>query len=122
MDKIHTVGLGLDWNVIKDVFDVKLDYTYSHALTETDTEQRNDPKREPLPDLKTKLHSLNISANYRFLENMRLQLRYRYEFFNTDDFALDNISPDSIDEVLSLGNSSPDYNAHVVGVSVFYEF
>ena len=122
LDKIHTVGLGLDWNVIKDVFDVKLDYTYSHALTETDTEQRNDPKSEPLPDLKTKLHSLNISANYRFLENMRLQLRYRYEFFNTDDFALDNISPDSIDEVLSLGSSSPDYNAHVVGVSVFYEF
>ncbi len=122
VDKIHTVGLGIDWNIIKDTFDLQLDYTYSHALTETGTEQRNDLNGEPLPDLKTKLHSLNVRANYRFLENMRFQLSYQYEFFRTVDFALDTISPDSIDKVLSLGNSSPDYNAHVVGVSVFYVF
>ena len=122
VDKINTVGVGVDWNVIKDTFDLQVDYTYSDALTETNTEQGNNLNSDPLPDLKTTLHSLNLRANYRLWENMRLQLRYRYEFFITDDFALDNISPDSIDEVLSLGNISPDYNAHVVGLSAFYEF
>lgn len=121
-DKINTVGVGVDWSLIKDKVDLQLDYTYSDALTETNTEQGSNLNGDPLPDLKTKLHSLNLRANYRLLENMRLQLSYRYEFFLTDDYALDNISPDSIDEVLSLGNSSPDYNAHVVGVSAFYEF
>lgn len=122
LDKIHTVGLGVDWSVIKDVFDFQFDYTYSDALTEIDTEQSNDLKGERLPDLKTILHSVNLRANYQLLENMRLQLSYRYEFFITDDFALDNISPDSIDEVLGLGNSSPDYNVHVMGLSVVYQF
>ncbi|WP_143735942.1 MtrB/PioB family outer membrane beta-barrel protein [Methyloprofundus sedimenti] len=38
------------------------------------------------------------------------------------NYALDNISPDSIDEVHSLGNSSLDYNAHVIGLSAIYQF
>ncbi len=121
-DKVNTVGVGVDWSVIKDIVYLQLDYSYSDALTETDTEQGSNLNGEPLPDLKTILHSLNVRANYRVLENMRLQLSYRYEFFVTDDYALDNIFPDSIDEVLSLGNVSPDYNAHVVGLSAFYEF
>ena len=121
-DKIHTVGAGVDWNVVRNMLDLQLDYTYSDALTETDTQQGSELNADPLADLKTKLHSLNLRANYRVMENMRLQLSYRYEFFITDDYALDNISPDSIDEVLSLGNTSPDYNAHVVGLSAFYEF
>ncbi|WP_428353373.1 MtrB/PioB family decaheme-associated outer membrane protein [Methyloprofundus sp.] len=121
-DKINTFGVGVDWSLIRNVLDLQLDYTYSDALTETNTEQGGNLNGEPLPDLKTLIHSLNVRANYRLLENMRLQLSYRYEFFVTDDYALDNISPDSIDEVLSLGNSSPDYNAHVVGLSAFYEF
>lgn len=121
-DTINTLGLGIDWRVIKDIFDLQLDYTYSNALTQTHTAQDSQSNGESLPDLKTTLHRFNLRANYRLLENMRLQLSYRYEFFATDDYALDNISPDSIDEVLGLGNSSPDYNAHVVGLSVFYEF
>ena len=120
-DSVHTVGFGLDWAIIKDKFDLQLDYTYSHALTETDTRQ-DDIDNNSLADLRTILHGLNLRANYRLLENMRLQLSYRYEFFMTDDFALDNISPDSIDEVLTLGNNSPDYSAHTIGASIFYEF
>ena len=68
-------------------------------------------------------HGLKIftSLKLRFQDFQR-QLSYRYEFYISDDYALDNISTDSIDEVLSLGNSSADYNAHVVGLSAFYEF
>lgn len=121
-DKIHTLGLGIDWIVINDTFDFQLDYTYSDALTKTDVGQGNVQSGDSIADLKTKLHSVNLRANYHILENVRLQLSYRYELFKTDDFALDNISPDSMDEVLSLGNNSPDYNAHVVGLSAFYDF
>ncbi len=121
-DKIHTVGLGIDWQMIENTLDFQLDYTFSKAATETDTEQQNSLDSSPLPDLKTTLHSVNLRANYLLMENTRLQLSYRYEFFKTTDFALDNIAPDSINEVLGLGNVSPDYNAHVIGISIFYEF
>jgi len=122
VDKVNTLGVGFDWRVIQNVLDLQLDYSYSDALTETRTEQGEGLNTEPLPDLKTKLHSLNLRANYRIMENARLQLSYRYEFYITEDFALDNIAPDSIDDVLSLGNVSPDYDAHVVGLSAIYEF
>jgi len=72
-DKINTFGVGVDWSVIKDTFDLQLDYTYSDALTETNTEQGSNLNGEPLPDLKMILHSLNLRVNYQFLENMRLR-------------------------------------------------
>lgn len=122
VDSINTVGIGFDWSVISNTLDFQLDYTYSDALTETNTKQGSTLNGNPLPDLKTTLHSLNLRANYRLIKNTRVQLRYQYEFFVTDDYALDNISPDSIEDVLSLGNSSPNYSAHVVGLSFIYEF
>jgi len=51
---------------------------------------------------------------------LRLRLSYRYETFQTKDFARDNVAPDTIAQVISLGSSSPDYNAHVFGLSMIF--
>jgi len=47
---------------------------------------------------------------------------YAFEHFNTTDFGLDNVGVNTLSNVILLGNSSPDYNAHVFGVSLVYEF
>ncbi len=53
---------------------------------------------------------------------MGVRLRYQYERFTTADFALDMVAPDTLSNVILMGNSSPDYNAHNFGVSYFYNF
>ena len=122
IDNIHTVGFGMDWDIIEDTLDFQFDYNFSYAVTQTDAEQDRLLNINSLPDLETTLHSLNLRANYQLIKNTQLQFAYRYEFFEVNDFALDNISPNSINEVLSLGNSSPDYSAHIFAVSVIYQF
>jgi MtrB/PioB family decaheme-associated outer membrane protein len=123
-DLVNTIGFGGDWAVIEDKFNVQLDFTHSSGTTEIQASAR-DPVLEPflpLPDLNTKITSLNISGDYKFRENTTVRLGYLYERYTTDDFALDNVAEDTLADVILLGNRSSDYNAHFVGLSLIYEF
>jgi MtrB/PioB family decaheme-associated outer membrane protein len=121
-DLVNTIGFGGDWVVIEDKFNVKLDFTHSSGTTEV---QPSAPSLAflPLPDLQTKITSLNLSGDYKFRENTTIRLGYLYERYTTDDFALDDITADTMSNVIWLGNvRSQDYNVHVVGLSLIYEF
>lgn len=119
-DTVHTVGAGLNWNIIDNKLDIGLDYLFSQAVTEIDP-SRNTPVVD-LPNINTVLHSLNLHGDYRFQPNLRLRLNYRYESLETADFARDAVMATAIPNVISLGSSSPDYSAHVFGLSMIYNF
>ncbi|MGR9116343.1 MAG: MtrB/PioB family decaheme-associated outer membrane protein [Gammaproteobacteria bacterium] len=119
-DSIHTVGGGVNWTIIENKLELGLDYIFSRAATEIDP-TANTPTIA-LPSIITELHSINFRGDYRFRDDLRLRLSYRYESFQTDDFARDNVAPDTIAQVLSLGSTSPDYNAHVFGLSMIYNY
>ncbi len=119
-DTIHTVGAGFNWSIIEDTLDIGLDYLFSKAVTVIDP-SRNTPVVD-LPNIDTDLHSLNVHGDYRLRQNLRLRLSYRYESLHTRNFARDGVMPDTIDRVITLGSSSPDYDAHVFGLSMLYNF
>ena len=121
-DDIYTVGTGIEWQVIKDKLEIGFDYTFSNAITETNTKAGSNLSNLLVPDLTTSLHSLRLRGDYQLQRNIRLRLSYRYELLDTNDFALDNVNESTIDDVLSLGNRSPNYNAHIIAVSVIYNF
>ncbi|MGR8929798.1 MAG: MtrB/PioB family decaheme-associated outer membrane protein, partial [Gammaproteobacteria bacterium] len=119
-DFVHTVGGGFNWTVIDDKLDLGFDYMFSKATTQIDP-TRNTSFID-LPNIDTVLHSLNFHGDYRFRKDLRLRLNYRYESLETKNFARDGVLPDTIGQVMSLGASSPDYAAHVVGLSMVYNF
>ena len=80
------------------------------------------PPVSPFPDLETKMHSLRLYADYKLEKNTTLKLSYRYEKYDEDDWSLDGVRPDTIPEVLLLGEDAPDYNQHVFGVSLVTRF
>ena len=53
---------------------------------------------------------------------MYWKLGYRYESYSADDWALDNLQADSVDNLLLLDEETPDYDAHVITASVRYRF
>lgn len=120
-DDIYTFGTGVDWVIIEDKFNVKVDYLYSHAVTET-TPDSQGLLFLPLPDLKSNLHRLSLLGEYRFRENMGLRFRYLFESFDTSDFALDLVEPDTLANVILLGNGAFNYDEHVIGISYFYNY
>ena len=121
-DMVNSIGIGVNWSALDDKLDVGLDYIFSRTVTDIDLTAGTLLSVAPLPRLKTRLHSFNCVTEYRYNDNMSVRLRYLYQKFDTTDFALDGIAPDTMRFVMGLGDSSPDYNVHVIGVSSVYRF
>ncbi len=63
-----------------------------------------------------------IGAVGRFERDCWRGLAYRFESFRSDDFALDGVDEGTIPRVITLGNHSFHYNAHLVGASLSLYF
>ena len=126
VDHVNTVGAGLEWlNVIENKLDLTLDFAYTKANTEVEpivSATFVDPGILPFPDIETTIYSLNLRGDYRLNKQTRLRFMYMYEHFKNVDWAFDNVNPTTIDVILATGEDSPDYNAHVFGLSLIYDF
>jgi MtrB/PioB family decaheme-associated outer membrane protein len=121
-DEVLTSGLGLNWNLIEDKLDLRLDYTFSLADTRIEPAAGAALSAAPLPKVETGLHRLILGLNYRLRNNLSARLSYLFEILETEDFARDDIALDTMPFVLTLGSISPDYVAHIFGVSFAYNF
>lgn len=120
-NRVYTAGIGAQWKPIKDKLEFRFDYLFSVAFTEVKPESPGLTFAK-LPDLESRLHALSVGGEYKFTETTSVRIGYRYEWFRAKDFALDDVDPDTVGQVLALGNSAPSYSAHVVGVSAKYRF
>ena len=117
-DTITTAGIGLT-QVINEKLDIGADFTLSRSVGEI-TVDYGIPS--VFPDNITNLDSLKLYANYKLKESMSLYLGYWYESYDSTNWALDGVTPDTIPNVLSLGIQSPSYDVSVVAVSLRYNF
>jgi len=125
LDRGYTAGAEVELSLIKDVLGVAVDYTFSRTVTEYDftfgSAVSGGAGVAPVPDLTSTLHSIGVRGDYTLTEGLILSLGYRFETYDSDDFALDGVGQ-SVPNVLTLGNQSPDYDAHLVGVSASFRF
>ena len=127
-DEIYMVGTGIDWFVIEDKFKLNLDFTWSQSTTSFDQTLGGVPigqvggSHAVLPDVTTDLYNLKVTGEYKIRDNMKARLGYMYERYITHDFGLDMVDPDTLTNVILLGQQSPNYHAHVFGLSFIYEF
>ena len=119
-DTIHFVGVGVKHVAIKDKLEVGADYTFTRSKGAISV---NTAANEPaFPDISTSRNSLKLYANYRLKDNVSLRAGYWYERYDSDDWALDGVTPDTIPNVLTFGQLAPQYRVHVIAMSVRYSF
>lgn len=118
-DNITTAGIGIT-QVINEKLNIGADFTMSHSVGEVTVTSFGTPS--VFPDNVTNLDSLKLYANYQFKEAMSLYLGYWYERYDSSNWALDGVTPDTIPNVLSLGIQSPSYSVDVVALSLRYQF
>lgn len=121
-DKARSLGLGFEWAAIKNKLDITLDATLLQAETSFDIWAGTLNSSAPLPDVTTDLVGLDLRADYQWTRDLTLRLRYKYEDLLVEDYAYDGVAPDTLTYVLGLGNQSPDYSVHVIGISTVYKF
>ena len=119
-DTFNSVGIGVKHQLIKDKLDVGADYVLSRSTGKIDVETGAPDGK--FPNLETELDSVKLYADYRLKENLTLHAAYWYEHYNSKDWMLDGVSPDTIPNVIAFGQESPDYNVHAVMMSLRYRF
>jgi MtrB/PioB family decaheme-associated outer membrane protein len=122
-DSSVTFGLNADWQV-RDDFHFNADYSYVETSGEYDfaTYGAGDIAAEPLPDNETTQHHLVLEGAYDFRENIAIKVNYQYWKYEQDDWALNGITPTSLDKVLGLGELEADEDLHYIGASVIYRW
>jgi MtrB/PioB family decaheme-associated outer membrane protein len=122
-DRVNTVGAGFEWSAIADRLTLRADFAYAKADDEIDVETGPGlPGARSFPTSESTLFDASVQAEVRITDHVKTRVGYMFESFEVEDWAVDGVDPSTINEVLTLGEESPDYDAHLIGFSVEYGF
>ncbi|MGB5261373.1 MAG: MtrB/PioB family decaheme-associated outer membrane protein [Gammaproteobacteria bacterium] len=119
-DTFYTGTLGLRYPKMIGKLGAEVEYTY--ARSKGQIENNTGGSSSAFPDERTKLHQVKLGLDYPYSDALSLKFGYRYEKYDTDDWALQDIEPDTVSNLLSLGADPYNYSNHVFFVGVRYVF
>jgi MtrB/PioB family decaheme-associated outer membrane protein len=101
-------------------FEASVDY--SHATSGGETDVGTIGLLGGFPELSTRYDSLRLGVGYHFTPALTVRLRYVYQNYASADWALDNVGPATLGNLLSLGAPAAAYNVNLVALSFNYRF
>lgn len=121
-DKIDTVGVGIKLMKLGGKVDLGADAVYTKADSETFTFMEGVTSI-PYPSLSNELRRINLYALYQHTKDIAVKFSYLHEEFKSTDWALDGTNPLSAsDNMILLGNESPNYDNDVVMMTLIHHF
>lgn len=76
----------------------------------------------PMPDLSTRLARLDLFGSYELKKDVKLRVKYIYERYRSTDWAYDQVTANTMANVIGTNQLSTNYNVQYLGVSVAYQF
>jgi MtrB/PioB family decaheme-associated outer membrane protein len=119
-DSFYHAGGGFRVMSIGEKADLEFAYTRSEGETEI-TFVQTSGSPTGLPRLESAMDSLRLSLRYPFSEKLDGTLHLQWERFETKDWALDGVLPDTLPTVLTMGASAYDYDLWAIGIGVRYK-
>jgi MtrB/PioB family decaheme-associated outer membrane protein len=118
-DRVLTTGVGASWALLQERLDLTLDINRSRAATETSPFSSGLAWAD-FTDIDSTLTGISAKGQYRLENGHQVGLRYRFEKYDSSDFAFDNVAVDTLSNVILLGNVSPVYSGHIIEISFQY--
>jgi MtrB/PioB family decaheme-associated outer membrane protein len=119
VDEFDTVSVGLRLNELAEKWSVSFDYFLVDG--QGDIEMRSGTAAA-FPPLTTRSHGPSLEVEYRATPALEIIGMLRYEHFDSHDWALEGVDPDTVPAVLASGADPYDYDANLVGISFRYRF
>jgi MtrB/PioB family decaheme-associated outer membrane protein len=119
-DRFEVLGIGIKHAAIPDKLDLGADVSFSRGRS--DTSVQTAVGEPPYPTAKTSLDVVKLYASYKLKDNLWLTGSYWYESYDSADWRLDGVQPNTVYDLLAFGNQAPRYNVNVFRVSVRYQF
>ncbi|HZW12643.1 MAG TPA: MtrB/PioB family decaheme-associated outer membrane protein [Noviherbaspirillum sp.] len=121
-DRTVTLGLGMRYKP-NARYEVGGNLTHSDSVGHSRLSSANAALTTPFPNLVSRLSRVDLFSNYALKKDVTLKVRYAYERYRSDDWAVDALpNVNSISSIVGTYQSSPDYDVHFLGVSVAYKF
>jgi MtrB/PioB family decaheme-associated outer membrane protein len=95
---------------------------YTRAASKGEITIDNAGLQSQFPDLRSDLHQFKLGVDYAFSPAWSLQLGYWYEKFDTSDWALEGVEPDTVPNLLSLGADPFNYETSVIFLGARFLF
>lgn len=122
-DAVDTWGIGGQLRGLRDRLKVDVDYSFSRTKGDVDVIAGSGlPVSSALPTALVRLHTLRADVAYDLADRFTLKLGYLFEKLTSRDWSVDGVEPGSLTQVVTTGEDSPDYRAHVFWLSVVYKF
>jgi MtrB/PioB family decaheme-associated outer membrane protein len=118
-DTVDSAGIGVKHTALKNKLNLGADYSITRTRGEITVTSGTSSS---FPDLTTRLGTVKLYADYALKKNLSLHGAYWYEHYKTVDWALDGVAPDTISNVLTLGEAAPSYHVNVVTLFLRYKF
>jgi MtrB/PioB family decaheme-associated outer membrane protein len=121
-DTVDTLGLGLSYRPASSPWSLRADVSRSDASGAIDVRTASALTSAPLPNTRAGLTRAELGLDYQLRSHLDLGLHYRLERFDSADFAHDGTAPNTLANVILLGDESPDYRAQGWWIRVAYRF
>jgi len=121
-DSFNHFGIGARWRQLADKFDLRIDYSHGSGDTKIAVSSESFGGESDLPDLESTLDSVRLEGLYRVSERLDATVNLRFERFSTEDWALQDVAPDTLPTILTLGASPYDYDVWALGIGFRYRF
>ncbi len=95
---------------------------YAHATSGDDSGVGPVGLLSAFPELRSRYDSAGLTVGYQLTSELKLRLRYLYQNYASADWALDNIGPATVANLLALGAPAGAYNVNLVALSFTYRF
>ena len=118
-DSITTLGVGFNGKISEKVsfgFDWVSSDATGRVLTETGRGE------DPFPVLRSDLRNARVHLSYVLSDQWGMKIYAEHEKYDSKDWYIDELGPDGLMAVLTLGGVSPDYSVTVLRVLASYKF
>jgi len=120
-DVVHTAGMDVEWkNVAMTHWGIGASFLYQLARGEIAVMKGGAVA--PFPNIVERMQGVQLYAKRELSDHLALRFGYGFQRYRSNDWALDNVGPATIPNVLTLGIQSPNYTINIVAVSVQYVF
>jgi MtrB/PioB family decaheme-associated outer membrane protein len=120
VDKITTAGIGVKHALVANRLDIGADYTRSHSIG--DVTVFTGAGGPGFPSNSVDLEVFKLYANYKLSASLSVQANFWRERYGSIDWALGGVGPSTIPNVLTLGETAPNYRVSVGSLALRYRF
>ena len=122
-DRHDVYGVAFSWpGLAEGKLDLHADWTRADTTGDISVASPLTGTPSPFPTIESDWRGTEFRADWHFNPRWSLNVGWRYETYDADDWAKDGVGPATIDNVLTFGADTLDYDVHVFLVGFKYSF